>query len=129
MNQAHGKFVTAITCMDGRIQLPVIAFLTKKYDANYVDLITEPGIDAAISVNRKINFAVRGKAEISVNVHGSKLIAIVGHHDCAGNPAGKEEHLTQIRQALTYIRAWELGVEVIGLWVNDRWQVEEVTTQ
>ena len=31
------KFCTAVTCMDGRIQLPVIAYLQKRFNAEYVD--------------------------------------------------------------------------------------------
>ncbi|MCK4433251.1 MAG: hypothetical protein KAV48_04880, partial [Methanomicrobia archaeon] len=37
------KFATAINCMDGRVQIPVIEWLKRKYSASYVDMITEPG--------------------------------------------------------------------------------------
>ncbi len=40
---SHGTFATAINCMDGRVQLPVIAYLKSKYVVDYVDAITEPG--------------------------------------------------------------------------------------
>ena len=35
------KFVTAINCMDGRVQVPVIEWLKKEYKADDVDMITE----------------------------------------------------------------------------------------
>jgi len=36
-------FCTAVNCMDGRVQLPVINYLKERFSANYVDMITEPG--------------------------------------------------------------------------------------
>ncbi len=37
------SFCTAINCMDGRTQLPVIEFLKNKLSVEYVDTVTEPG--------------------------------------------------------------------------------------
>ena len=125
----HGKFVTAITCIDGRVQIPVITFLKSRYRADHVDLITEPGADRAMTVFRKLRQAIQAKAEISVKAHHSTVIAVVGHHDCAGNPVSKDEHLAQIREAMTRVQDWGFPVEVIGLWVNDQWQVEEIAPQ
>lgn len=36
------KFATAINCIDGRTQLPVIEWARKKYGVDYVDMITKP---------------------------------------------------------------------------------------
>ncbi len=33
------KFITAINCMDGRTQIPVIEFLKKNFQVDYVDMI------------------------------------------------------------------------------------------
>jgi hypothetical protein len=64
---------------------------------------------------------------ISVNHHKSGVVAVVGHHDCAGNPVGKEEHVRHIRKAMDTVKSWNLGVRVLGLWVNDKWEVEPLT--
>ena len=37
------SFCTAINCMDGRVQLPVIRFLQERFKVDYVDVISEPG--------------------------------------------------------------------------------------
>ncbi len=37
------RFGTVINCMDGRVQLPVIAYLQKRFNVTYVDTITEAG--------------------------------------------------------------------------------------
>jgi len=94
------KFATALNCMDGRVQKPVIEFLEKKYKVDFVDMITEPGIDKVLAEgNKKILKEIKKKIEISVKKHGSKIVAVVGHADCAGNPVDKKDHLTQIKKA------------------------------
>ena len=37
------RFCTVINYIDGRVQLPVIRYLQKRFDAEYVDSITEAG--------------------------------------------------------------------------------------
>jgi len=39
----HKRFATAINCMDGRTQEPVITWIKKNYHVDFVDMITEPG--------------------------------------------------------------------------------------
>jgi len=37
------SFFTVINCMDGRVQLPVIEYIQKRFRVDYVDSVTEPG--------------------------------------------------------------------------------------
>lgn len=64
---------------------------------------------------------IKSKVEISVNAHGSKIILIAGHHDCAGNPVTKEAHSKQIKKAVRVIKSWKLQPidKIIGVWVNE----------
>jgi len=125
---SEGKFATAINCMDGRVQLPVTAFLKKKYGVDYVDMITEPGPNGILAVNndQSIIDSIKRRVGISTTKHGSKHIAIAGHHDCAGNPVDKDTHLAHIRSAIKAVKSWGVKAEVIGLWVDDKWKVSEV---
>ena len=121
-------FVTAINCMDGRVQIPVIEWLKKEYKADYVDMITEPGPNKILAENKDqflIN-SIKRRVGISVDKHGSKVIAIVGHYNCAGNLAVKKIQLNQIINSIKTIESWGINVEIIGLWVNENWQVEKV---
>jgi carbonic anhydrase len=59
-------------------------------------------------------------------VHDSKLIAIVGHYDCAGNPADKETQLRHILSSIITIESWEFEVQIIGLWVDKNWRVATI---
>uniref|UniRef100_A0A7J2TKB8 Uncharacterized protein n=1 Tax=Archaeoglobus fulgidus TaxID=2234 RepID=A0A7J2TKB8_ARCFL len=121
------KFATALNCMDGRVQEPVIKFLKEKYKVDFVDMITEPGIDRILAEgDKKILEEIKNKIEISIKKHGSKIVAVVGHADCAGNPVEKEEHFRQIRKGKEILRSMNIDVEILGLWVNENWEVEVV---
>ena len=39
---ADGKFATSISCMDGRIQIPISQWIKENYSVDFVDTITEP---------------------------------------------------------------------------------------
>jgi hypothetical protein len=121
-------FATAINCMDGRVQLPVAGYLRKRCKVDYVDMVTEPGPNGILAANkeRAIVESIKKRVVISTGKHGSKHIAIAGHHDCAGNPVDKETHLAHVRSAMKVVKSWGFDAEVIGLWVDDRWKVSEV---
>jgi len=121
-------FATAINCMDGRVQMPVINWLRSQYGVDYVDMITEPGPIRFLAEGKDpvVSASIRRRLEISVNRHKSALIAIAGHHDCAGNPVPKETQLEQIFAAIKTVGRWNFKVRVIGLWVNENWEVQEV---
>lgn len=124
---ATGRFVTAINCMDGRVQEPVIRWMTRRLAADYVDMITEPGPDALLAAAQRGALAsVKERVLISVQAHGSKAVAIVGHHDCAGNPVDDQTHQKQIERSFEALKTWNLGVRLLGLWINRRWTVEAV---
>lgn len=63
---------------------------------------------------------------ISINAHHSGAIVVAGHYDCAGNPVSKEEHLRHIKRCVEVIKSWKLPVRVVGLWVNEQWEVDVV---
>jgi hypothetical protein len=121
------KFVTCINCIDGRTQLPVIEFLRRKYDVDFVDLITIPGADGVLAGGEKeIIELVKKNVGISIISHSSRLVAIAGHYDCAGNPVDEKIHIENIKKCIEVISNWGYEVEVIGLWVDKTWNVNQV---
>ncbi|HWR64368.1 MAG TPA: carbonic anhydrase [Candidatus Thermoplasmatota archaeon] len=122
------KFVTAINCMDGRVQLPVIDWMKKHTTADFVDMITEPGPNKILAENNQTDLlqSLKKRVEISVLKHASTQIAIIGHFDCAGNPVDKETQLEQIKTAVQTIQSWGFQIPVIGLWVDDHWTVHKI---
>jgi len=121
-------FATAINCIDGRAQLPVIEWLKRQCGVDYVDMITEPGPERLLAEAKDLTAcaSIRRRLEISINRHNSNLVAIAGHHDCAGNPADKETQLGQILTAIKTVESWKCKVEVIGLQVNENREVSKV---
>ncbi len=126
--KTSGKFGTVINCMDGRVQEPVTQWLKEKHQLDYVDVITEAGPDKMLATEfiGPVEY-IKNKVEISVSKHGSQVIAIAGHHDCAGNPVTSEEHCEHIKQAVAVLRSWNFPVTVHGLWVDEHWQVHVVS--
>jgi hypothetical protein len=125
---AEGIFVTAINCMDGRMQLPINEFMKQKYNADFVDTITEPGPNKILAENLDVQIvaSIRRRADISVEKHGSKVVAIVGHFDCGGNPVSKETQMNQLDDAVRIVESWDFDVEIIKLWVDENWCVQLV---
>jgi hypothetical protein len=117
---------TAITCIDGRIQAPVAVWLKREHALDYVDIISEPGADREVALGWMKVLDLKAKAALSANAHASRVIAVVGHHDCAANPVSVEEHQRLITRAVEVIHGWRLFATTLGLWVNARWEVELV---
>jgi len=124
---AEGKFATAINCMDGRVQEPVILWFKIKHGYDYVDMVTEPGPILAMSEgDEEVIESIKKRTMLSVECHESDVVAVIGHYDCTGNPQPKEVQLLQIERSMEVVRSWGISARVIGLWVNDRWETELV---
>lgn len=124
----RGKFGTAINCMDGRVQLPVINWMKNQYSLDYVDMVTEPGPDKMLTQGKTAQIeSIRSRVLISVNAHGSETVLVAAHHDCAGNPVSREEHVKQLKECVRILRSWKLPVtNIVGAWINDNWVLEIV---
>src|SRR6185295_2759331 len=89
------KRATCLNCMDGRVQLPVVYWIKENYKVDFVDVITEAGMDGVLSGQEDIREVLRS-ITISVDVNKSSKLFVVGHYDCRGNPAEEEIHHQQI---------------------------------
>lgn len=118
-------FCTSIHCMDGRIQEPIIQYLKKNYNVSFVDSITEPGPNKIVAeyLNQQTMESIKNRADISIQKHGSTLLAISGHHDCAGNPTNEATQKRQIKKSINYLQGQYPNVEIIGLWIDENWTV------
>ena len=114
---------TCLNCMDGRVQLPVINWIKENYKIDFVDVITEAGMDGVIANERYIGEIIRS-IEVSVKINKSNHLFIVGHHDCRGNPVDEKTHCRQITEAVERIKTYWPNIAINGLWVNDQWKVE-----
>ena len=122
---AEGKFATSVSCIDGRIQIPLTKWIKENYSVDYVDTITEPGVDKTITENSVFE-SIKTKVSISINAHKSELVVLSGHYDCAANQVSNEDHIELIKKGIEVISSWNLGTKVIGVWVDDSWNVNTV---
>jgi hypothetical protein len=121
-------FCTAVNCIDGRTQLPVIHWLSKRFDVEQVDLITEvspvrvldldPGSNESISIYKRV--------DVSIRAHDSRGLAIVAHHDCAGNPAPDEAQIDQLEASLDRLAKRYPHLETLALWVDEHFAIHEI---
>ena len=124
------KFGTVINCIDGRVQYPVLDYLKNKYDVEFFDAANEAG-PLKILTDRSDKcrlISLKEQIRVSIEEHESRFIAVVGHHDCAGNPQARSVQEQQIEEALDYLKK-AFGDEIlyVGLYVNENWEVEEYT--
>lgn len=122
------KFVTSINCIDGRTQEPIIKYLKNQYNADYIDMVTEAGPNKILAENEETSIieSIKSRVEVSTQKHSSKVIAIVGHYDCGGNPADEHTQKEQIKSSVLNVKSWNKDIEVIGLWVDENWEVNKV---
>ncbi len=99
---SEGKFATSVSCIDGRIQIPLAKWIKENYSVDYVDAITEPGIDKNITKDSIVE-SIKSKAIISIHAHKSELIVFSGHYNCAANPFSDEEHIEFIKKGVEAI--------------------------
>ena len=125
---SESTFCAVVNCMDGRTQVQVNEYLRNKYGVDYVDTITEPGPVKMLAEGVEIpgTGGILCRLDISVHKHGSKAIAVVAHHDCAGNPVEKGVQQEQALKSAEFLRAKYPDLDVLPLWVNETWGVEEI---
>lgn len=122
------KFALAITCIDGRVQRPVVDYLRKTYGFDYVDLITIPGPEHSLTHPVSLGGAeyVKLNGMFSIENHKASLVALAAHDDCAGNSAPREVRDRELEAAVKSVSAWTNGVPVVGVWVDKSGNVREV---
>lgn len=121
---------TAMTCIDGRAQQRIVDYLKRVHGVETVDLVTAPGVNKLLAAGMSSAHAefLKGNAAVSVTAHHTGLVAVTGHDDCAGNPVDEQQQQRHIVAAVRTVEAWDLGVRVIGLWVDGAWGVSEIGT-
>jgi hypothetical protein len=122
------RFCTAVNCIDGRVQLPVITYLKKRFNVEYIDIVSEPGPNLILGelTNDSLVESIFDRIKISVKYHDSVGIAVVGHYDCIANPGDKDAQITKIRVSIRRIRSRYKDIPIMGLWVNENWEVSEI---
>jgi hypothetical protein len=120
-------FASAVACIDGRIQRPVAEWVRRNYQVDHVDMVTEPGADAALwRGDETVTASVVRRLKVSRDAHATRVVAVSGHADCAANPVDEGQHVEHIARAAQRLRSLFPGLIVIGLWVDEEGEVTPV---
>jgi len=127
-NKKRDIFFTVINCIDGRVQIPVIDYLKERFKVDHVDSVTEPGPNLILAEGRDTNTidSILARVNLSLSRNKSTGIAIAGHYDCGGNPAGYDEQIIHIKKAVRFLKERYKAIPIIGVWVDENWLVHEV---
>ena len=122
------SFCTAVNCMDGRVQLPVIRYLQDRFNVEYVDAVTESGPNLVLAqrTHEDLVQSILRRINISVEVHSSVAIALAGHHECAGNPATQQEQKQHLVAGVEFLHRKYRDIPIIGIWVDEKCKVHEI---
>lgn len=112
--------------MDGRPQRKVSDFLSISFGVRHLDTITTAGIVKHLAEDTEQTATILSNLDISVAKHGSRHIAVVAHHDCAGNPITDGAQRHEVARSVTRITGIYPDADVIGLWLDEHWIVERV---
>lgn len=115
-----------LECMDGRPQRKVAAYLAISFGVRHLDTITTAGLVRHLASETEQTPVLLANLDLTLNTHGSGHIAVVAHHDCAGNPVTDDEQKDQIATAVDRVAGIHPDHEVVGLWVDEHWTIEEV---
>lgn len=117
--------------MDGRIQQPVLEYLAPRFDVKYIDNITHAGPVglAPTTADSPVVESIFRLVEVSMRIHDSKGLAVVAHHDCAGNPVSESVQLEQLQAWIEKLDQTFPGIEIIGLWLDKDFRVHEYTSR
>jgi hypothetical protein len=125
MEEKLGAFATCLSCMDGRVTLPVIKFIREKHGVDFVDMITEAGMDGFLARSGPLD-GLLSKVDISFEKHQSTIAYIVGHSLCSGNSVEDDQHIQDVRAAIDRLRIFRDLPSLGGLFVSKDWKVSVV---
>lgn len=112
--------------MDGRPIRKVADYLSTVFGVRHLDTITTAGTVKHLASETEQTATLLANLAISVEVHGSSQIAIVAHHDCAGNPVSAKTQRGQVIQAIDIVSSIHPEADVIGLWFNEHSIIERI---
>jgi carbonic anhydrase len=115
-----------LECMDGRPQRKVAEYLSAFFGVSHIDTITTAGTVHHLAADTEQTAILLANLAISMNGHGSRRIAVVAHHDCAGNPVADETQREEVVTAVGRLSHLYPNAQVIGLWLDEQWNVVQV---
>ncbi len=112
--------------MDGRPLRKVADYLTTSFGVRNLDTVTTAGMVRHLADDTDQTDTILANLDVSIEKHGSTQIAVVAHHDCAGNRVPADAQRQQVARAVTRLRQRHPDAQVVGLWLGEHWIVEKI---
>lgn len=119
------SYTIVINCVDGRVQTPVLEWMKRELPGELVHAVNEPGPDGSLAGGEGAA-RIEGIVDLLATQTTVHAIAVAAHHDCLGNPVDAETHRDQLARAVERVAGWGHADRVLGLWVDDAWEVNLV---
>ena len=100
------SFCTAVSCIDGRVQLPVIQYLTRRVHVEFVDVVSDTGPASVLAHDPDSETAgsIDRRIDVSRDARQSQGLAIAAHHDCWGHQRPLEGQIDDLRRSAAHLR-------------------------
>ena len=112
--------------MDGRPLRKVADYLATSFGVRHLDTITTAGMVRHLAIETEQTAAILANLDLSIRKHGSRHVAVVAHHDCAGNPVPDKTQKQQVSTAVARVETAHPDAEVLGLWADEHWIISRV---
>ena len=116
------RYALCLICIDGRIQQVVRDWVLDTYAVEYLDIISEPGMDAFMARSGPVD-RLLSHVDVSTKRHGSQIAFIVGHDSCSGNDVPADQHKRDLYDALERLQLFRPQLHLVALWVSRQNQV------
>jgi carbonic anhydrase len=104
----------------------VADYLSTTFGVRHLDTITTAGLVKHLAETTSQTAHLLENLETSMKAHGSRQVAVVAHHNCAGNRVSDRTQKQQVATAVSLVAETYSELEVIGLWLNEQWIVERI---
>jgi len=91
-------------------------------------MVTESGPvrPLADAVDSEAKRSTLRRVGLSIDAHNSRVVSVVAHEGCVGNPVGREQQLEQLAESARFVAERFPDVLTIGLWVGEQGHITEV---
>lgn len=119
---------TTLNSADARVQAAVTTWMCEQAGVTTIDQIVESGVDQILATGQSDKMLeLRERVVNSKAMQGSDIIAIVGHYHCGESDVKcQEKRRAQIHRAMSRVAQWKVPSHVIGLYLDEDWQIEVV---
>ncbi len=118
---------TAVGCTRPEVTRRVKGYLVRELGISSIDCVALPDAGQSVRatdplVQRRIREHIR-RASLE---RGAGVIAVVAHAACDASPGTPDEQIDQLCEAAEQIGGWGLGMETMGLWVDESGAVDRL---